>query len=209
LDLLLRREDWVLEILEQLEKKQLAIAELGASARQRLLVYPKDQVRSRAQRLLAQPVNVERQKLVDEYLPAVRQATGHAEHGAELFTRHCAVCHAVGQAGGVAPDLASVVARSPERMLISLLDPNRAVEDRYLNYLVRTRGGDEYSGMLASETANNITLVSPSGSKEVLLRSDILEVQSTRLSLMPEGFEQLLKPQDIADILAYVDKAAP
>jgi len=82
------------------------------------------------------------------------------------------------------------------------------VEDRYLNYLVRTRGGDEYSGMLASETANNITLVSPSGSKEVLLRSDILEVQSTRLSLMPEGFEQLLKPQDIADILAYVDKTA-
>ncbi|HXJ72238.1 MAG TPA: c-type cytochrome, partial [Candidatus Dormibacteraeota bacterium] len=209
LDLLLRREEWVAGLLDQVAGEKLPASDLGASARQRLLSHPSKALRERAQRLLPQPINVERQKIIDEYLPAVRQATGRPGAGAELFTKHCAVCHPLGQSGtGAAPDLASVVDRSPERMLIAILDPNRAVEDRYLNYLVRTKAGDEYSGLLAGETANNITLISASGAKEVLFRSEIASLNSTRLSLMPEGFEQFLKPPDLADLLAYIESAA-
>ena len=96
----------------------------------------------------------------------------------------------------------------PDGMLIAILDPNRAVEDRYLNYVAQTKAGDEISGILVGETANSITLVGASGNRETVLRTDLKSLISTRLSLMPEGFEQLLKPQDIADLIAYIEAGA-
>jgi len=59
--------------------------------------------------------------------------------------------------------------------------------------------------MLISETANTIVLANPTGTRETLSRSDIVSLTSTRKSLMPDGFEQFLKPQDLADVLAYID----
>jgi hypothetical protein len=82
------------------------------------------------------------------------------------------------------------------------------VEDRYLNHVARVRGGDEFSGMIAGESANSITLVSPAGVRETILRADLESLTSTRLSLMPEGFEQFLQPHDIADLIAHMEASA-
>ena len=59
--------------------------------------------------------------------------------------------------------------------------------------------------MLVSETANTIVLAGPTGARENLSRSDILSLTSVRKSLMPDGFEQFLKPQDLADLPAYIE----
>jgi putative membrane-bound dehydrogenase-like protein len=205
LDLLLRRPVWIKELLAAVETKRVTSAELGASVRQRLLVHSDVSVRETARRLLATADNSSRTELVTRYLSGVTAVRGDAQRGAALFGQHCAVCHKLrGEGQGAAPDLASVVDRSPERMLIAILDPNRAVEDRYVNYIARVRGGDEFSGMLASENANSITLVGAGGGRETILRADLESLTSTRLSLMPEGFEQFLSPQDIADLLAHI-----
>ena len=209
LDVLLRRPRWTQILIKSMETNALPLSDLSASVRQRLLAHSDDSLRQRAQKLLAAPEYLERAQLVARYLPQVREARGDANLGAALFAVHCVACHRLRGAGqGAAPDLSSVVDRAPERMLIAILDPNRAMEDRYINYLVRTRGGDEFSGMLAGESANSITLVSPSGIRETILRTDLESLTSTRLSLMPDGFEQLLKPQDIADLLAHLEASA-
>ena len=209
LDLLLRREPWTRVLLDQLEARALPVEDFGAGPRQRLLAHSSPELRERARRILAQPVAPQRQKVIEDFLPRVRQATGEPGRGAEIYARHCAVCHRLNQQGnGAAPDLATVVDRSPERMLVAILDPNRAVEDRYLAYSVRTRGGEEYSGMLTSESANSVTVVNVSGTRETILRSDLESFTRSRFSFMPEGFEQLLQPQDLADLLAFLDRSA-
>jgi len=206
IDLLLRREEWAKLLLDRLEGKEIALQDLGADARQRLLLYKSQAVRERARKLLTQPLDPDRQKVIDEYLPVVKSAVADHTRGAAFFAQNCAVCHRLGNQGaGAGPDLASLVDRSTERMLIAILDPSRAVEDRYLNYIVQTRIGDEYSGMLVSENANSIVLASPNGEHETLSRRDIVSLASTHRSLMPDGFEQFLKPQDLADLLAYID----
>ncbi|MBK8000994.1 MAG: VCBS repeat-containing protein [Verrucomicrobia bacterium] len=208
-EVLLRRTNSTRALLERLESGAVPTSDLAAGLRQRLLTHSDEAVRERARKLLAPPENAERAQLVARYLPDVRAAKGEAVRGAALYGQHCAACHRLGGEGqGAAPDLASVVDRSPERMLIAILDPSRAVEDRYLNQLARLRGGDEISGMLSGESANSITLVSPGGTRETILRTDLESLTSTRLSLMPEGFEQLLKPQDIADLIAHLDARA-
>jgi putative heme-binding domain-containing protein len=209
LEVLLHREEWTRALLDRLEAKQVTPEDFGAGARQQLVSHPSDAVRERAQRLFAQPISPERQQLVAQYLPEITKTAGNSSRGAAHFAQQCAVCHRLNQQGGGAgPDLATLVDRSPERMLIAILDPNRAVEDRYLNYVAQTRDGEEYSGLLAAESANSLTLVSASGARATLLRSDVVSLTSTRRSIMPEGFEQFLKPPDMADLLAFLNAAA-
>jgi putative heme-binding domain-containing protein len=205
LDVILRRPVWIVELLGAVESKKVTLSELGASVRQRLLAHTDEAVRRRAHELLAGSDNSSRVELVTRYLSEIRAIPGDAGRGSALFLQHCAACHRLrGEGLGAAPDLASVLDRTPERMLIAILDPNRAVEDRYVNYVARVRGGDEFSGMLASENANSVTLVGAGGGRETILRTDLESLTSTKLSLMPEGLEQFLSPRDMADILAHI-----
>jgi putative heme-binding domain-containing protein len=88
--------------------------------------------------------------------------------------------------------------------LVAILDPNQAVEPRYLGYTAVTKAGDEFSGVLAAETPNSITLRAANGIEEVVLRDDLKELVGSGLSLMPEGFEKIFKPQDLADVISYL-----
>ena len=205
LDLLTRREETIQELLNRVEGGQLSPLELGAGVRQQLTLHKNTGVRERAAKLLDLPVHSERQPLIDKLLPQVLEATARADHGSALFAQQCGVCHRLGNAGaGAGPDLASLVDKSAARMLIAILDPNRAVEDRYKSYVAETKSGDEFSGMLINETGNSVTLVGVTGVHQTLLRSELQSVTCTQKSLMPEGFEEFLKAQDLADLIAYV-----
>jgi putative heme-binding domain-containing protein len=92
-------------------------------------------------------------------------------------------------------------------LLVAILDPNQAVDPAYFNYFVQTRNDRELSGIIVTETPNSITLRSPGGIEEIILRSALKELRSSGLSLMPEGFESALKPQDMANLIAYVRSA--
>jgi putative heme-binding domain-containing protein len=42
------------------------------------------------------------------------------------------------------------------------------------------------------------------GAEHVFLRKEIKEITSSGVSLMPEGLEQALTPQQMADLIQYV-----
>ena len=90
---------------------------------------------------------------------------------------------------------------SPVRMNA---EQNRAVEARYVNYVAETKNGMTLTGVLTSETATNITLTGADGKQHVILRTDLEDLVSTGKSMMPEGLEQELKPQDFADLIAHL-----
>jgi putative heme-binding domain-containing protein len=128
---------------------------------------------------------------------------GDAGHGVALFRQHCAACHRLGGDGrAVGPDLGMITDKSVDTLLAAILDPNQAVEARYVSYTAMTREDREVGGIIVTETASGITLRSGDGREETLLRADLKELTSSGLSLMPEGFEQVLRPQDMADLIA-------
>ena len=57
--------------------------------------------------------------------------------------------------------------------------------------------------MIAEETVNSITL-KLGGTTEVILRSNIAKTEASTKSLMPEGLESLLNPQQLADLIAWL-----
>ena len=101
-------------------------------------------------------------------------------------------------------DLGTVADKSVETLLVAILDPNQAFETRYINYTAVTKSGREISGIIVTETPASISLRNVGGVDEVILRSDLKELTSSKLSLMPEGFENIFKPQDMADLIAYI-----
>jgi putative heme-binding domain-containing protein len=169
------------------------------------MMYPDESIRARARKLLAASEgSADRKALLDKYRPAVL-AGGDMTRGQAAFKRLCASCHRLGDVGvEIGPDLKALTDRSPEAMLVAVLDPNRAVETKYLNYSAMLTDGRVVTGMLASESGSGITLVTQEGKKHEIARADIEKLESSGKSLMPDGIEKDLSPQDLADIVAYL-----
>lgn len=209
LDALLRRTQGVGALLDAVEARRVLPAEIDAERRQRLLQRADARTRERANALLADVVNPDRQNVLESFAPAT-SLEGEAARGQPTFVRICATCHQLSGAGNpVGPDLAALSDKSPESLLMHIVDPNRAVEAKYTNYVIETRAGDTLSGILAGETGNSVTLVSGDGKSHVVLRADVRSLRSTGTSLMPEGLETGLTHQNMADLLAYVRSSAP
>ena len=104
----------------------------------------------------------------------------------------------------IGPDLATVKDRSAGYLVTHILDPNRAVEDRYVLYTVSTHDGRSLAGMLAGEAGNRITLVGLDGVEQSILRSEVRSLVSTTRSLMPDGLEGAIDAQAMADLVAFL-----
>ena len=89
-------------------------------------------------------------------------------------------------------------------LLIALFDPNAAIEERYRAHTLKLKSGAELSGIISAETANNVVLRLPGGTDLPVLRSDLDSQKMSARSLMPEGVETVLKPQDVADVIAWL-----
>ena len=186
-----------------MESGLIAPAEIGPVHQQRLVRHSATEIRQRAEKLFAAR-NSDRQKVVKAYA-VVNQLAGNAERGATVYRQNCAGCHRLrGEGNNLGPDLGTVADKPVETLLVAILDPNQAFETKYINYTAVTKSDREISGIIAVETPNSVTLRNAGGMDETILRGDIKELTSSRLSFMPDGFENTLTPQDMADLIAYI-----
>jgi len=209
LDVLLSRQRWAETLIESLAEGTVATGDVDARRRHRLLyqngVRRRDaEVRERALGLSARGVSSDRQKVVDAWRSKLGP-NGDAKRGRAVFEKRCAACHRFADLGqAVGPDLAALAGKPAEDWLIALLDPNRAVEPRYVSYVAATAQGRVLTGIISAETAISITLVDTDGRSQTILRTEIDQLQSSNKSLMPEGLENDLSPGDLTDLFAYV-----
>ena len=89
-------------------------------------------------------------------------------------------------------------------MIVSLLDPSRQVSPDYLAYTLVTGDGQIFSGLVAGETPHSVTLRRAEAADEIVSRDNIEMLKASGKSLMPDGFEQKLSPQDVADVLEFL-----
>ena len=203
---LLARPDGALALLTALASGQLAIHDLDPDVRNRLRGARDPKLAARAREVLGSAtVATDRAALVKRYLDAGAARPGNRKRGKALYKEHCEKCHAArGQGGSVGPDLNTVRNRDPEALVIAILDPNREVAPEYLTYNVLLQDGRVLNGRIVSESATAITLGKADGSTETVLRANIEQIAASGQSLMPEGFEEQLKPADVADLVAYL-----
>jgi putative heme-binding domain-containing protein len=74
---------------------------------------------------------------------------------------------------------------------------------------VATLEGRLLNGIIVAETATSLTLRRAEGKEDTVLRSEIDALSSTGKSLMPDGLEQDITPEQMADVLAFVKSITP
>ncbi|MDR3402590.1 MAG: HEAT repeat domain-containing protein [Chthoniobacter sp.] len=154
--------------------------------------------------VLPKATTPDRAKVVASYA-GVAELKGVPAHGHELFLQQCSICHHVkGEGHEVGPDLGQVGDKPVDWLLTAIFDPSAAVEARYYQHVLKLKNGTELAGIISAETANNLVLRLPGGTDLPVLRADIASDQATTRSLMPEGLETVLKPQDVADVISYL-----
>jgi putative heme-binding domain-containing protein len=201
---LFRRADRLPALMAAMETRLVTAGDLDPARRRALAEHPDAAIRDRAAKLLGPAQPSDRKQVIDAYLPAL-DLTVDVARGAKLFEKHCATCHRVGEVGtAVGPDLATVQNRTPQALLEQILDPNREIQPNYLNYSLVTGEGRVITGVVAEETAASVRLRRAEGAEDTVLRSNIDELVSTGVSLMPEGLEKDIDRQQLADLIAFV-----
>jgi putative membrane-bound dehydrogenase-like protein len=205
-DVLLSREPWALKLATTPN------VPLDFSRRQRLLNHPSAKVKAAANEHHAQSAqSADRQKVIDDYQPALTLA-GDAKRGQALYGEHCATCHRVGQSTAgqeLGPNLLTVRDWTKENLLTAILDPDRSAEPRYLAYTATLEGGTTHTGLLIAESAASITIKTLDAAEHPLPRAGLKSLVSTNHSLMPQGFESALEPQDVADLITFIQNPTP
>jgi putative membrane-bound dehydrogenase-like protein len=205
LDVLLASTEGADLLLNEIASGRIAPTEIDLVRAQRLLEHSDSEVRSKSQSLLGAP-RPGRDELVLSYRPAL-ELEGVPGRGRQIFVKRCATCHKIGDLGvDVGPQIEDSRTKTRDQLFIDILDPNRAMDARYLNYSAVTRSGEVYAGIVTAETSASITLRQPEAKTVTLLRTQLLEFSTSGQSLMPEGLEQDLSHQDLADLLTYIKK---
>ena len=90
------------------------------------------------------------------------------------------------------------------RSAYAMKQPYKASSVEWAYPLADPAATERLGRMIAEETAGAVTLKRAEGAVDVVPRGQIDEIASTGLSLMPEGLEQGLDVQALADLVAYV-----
>ena len=202
---LLKRPARAKALLEAVRDKRIAPNALNSTQVALLHNHRDPAVKKLAKEVLAALAS--RDAVVESFKSATTM-TGEPARGKLVYQKLCVSCHRADGAGhALGPDFVTVRNSGREKLLLSIIDPNREVQPNFIGYLVETKDGSSVLGVLASDTPTAITIREAYGKETVIPRAAIRRMTSQGKSIMPEGLEQGLKAQDVADLMTFVEQA--
>lgn len=204
LDLLLQRGNTIRATLEAMAAGKINPAAVNLDDRTRLLNSGDKQIQALAQKLFGGAVSANRQAVAATYKKALT-AKSDPVAGHKAFQKVCAACHRIsGEGHNVGPDISDVRNKTKETLLSDIMDPNRSVEPRWVEYTVATQDGRVITGLLAGDSGPAILLRRSEGKEESIPRAQIESMRASGKSIMPEGVEKDLSVQEVADLLEFL-----
>lgn len=166
-----------------------------------------EEVKALALELFGQ-ANSDRAALIASYREVLAKHPGDPEKGALVFQKAaCVTCHQVGGVGvDVGPPLNDVKIKPAEALLTDILDPNRAIEERWVSQTVEATDGRILAGLVHGEDAAAVTLRVPGGVTMTVPKAEVKSLTSTGMSLMPVGLEAAITKEEMADLIAFLKK---
>jgi len=112
----------------------------------------------------------------------------------------------MGYVGGkVGPDLTRIGGiRTARDMLEAILYPSASFVRSYEPVQVSTDSGKVYNGLLKHQDTREVVLTLGPTQDVRIPRGEIDEMIPGKVSVMPAGLDQQLSPQELADLLAFL-----
>ena len=135
---------------------------------------------------------------------------GDRARGEKIFNNQpvlaCVRCHKIGtESGGEAgPNLAEVGAKNDRAALLeSILKPNAKISTGYDTIVLTLKSGGSAAGIVASETADSLTLRTTDNQLVAVQKANIAKRDSAP-SGMPEIYGAILTKSEIRDLVEYL-----
>lgn len=134
---------------------------------------------------------------------------GDTRRGHEVFMSKkaaCHACHKLGYGGGrLGPDLTSIgKARNRRDLLEAMMFPSISIVRGYESVSVELNDGRVVSGIVTSESGDEIVISVDAQKIHRISRADISEIVPSSVSPMPNGLATALTQQEIADVIAFL-----
>ena len=202
------RVDSVPMLLDAVREGKIPRNGIDAVTTMRLRQLPESAASKTVLELFGPAPGADRAAIVRE---ALAQWPSHAdlELGRAAYQKHCAVCHDARTVDGraqesVGPNVRGLIHWTNEAWITAILDPHRSVEEKYWAFQAKTDDGEVITGLKLREDDSAIEWVDTAGRVQRTQKSDLTDFRMSKLSLMPEGFEQLVAPESLAGIISYL-----
>jgi putative heme-binding domain-containing protein len=141
-------------------------------------------------------------------IPAIATMPANVARGKELFSSRCLSCHRVGAKGNaIGPELTTIAKKFDKNELLdAIINPSAAIVFGYEPWLINTKDGGSLYGFLVSENKQTMVLRDVAGKKHVITVGSISKKQKQDKSLMPDPVTLGLTEQNLADVVAYLQK---
>ncbi len=151
----------------------------------------------------------ERTKKFRELLTTAALAKGDLAKGKMLFTMTCGQCHKLfGEGQNVGPDITGSNRADLNYLLENVLDPNAVIGKAYQLNLFTMKDGRVMSGVIKEESPAAVKIAMMGGVEFTLPQPDIAKREVSKLSTMPEGLFDALKPEQVIDLVKYLQSGA-
>ncbi len=183
-------------------------ADLVAETGRLLRSSPYQDLRNKA--MLAFPI---KSKINLSKLPSSNELAkqiGSADRGKLLVSNHkdlaCSKCHSIqGDGGKIGPDLSMIgIKGSKENLFDSILTPDKAIADQYVQYTIETKNGVVMTGLVVEETADYLVLRDANGKDTKLAMREMEQRSKSVKSIMPDNLASYLSEDELIDVVAYL-----
>jgi putative membrane-bound dehydrogenase-like protein len=208
IELLTQRSAWARQLFDHIAASKVNANLLNVNQVQRVLGFKDAELTAVVNKhygTVRTTRDPNRERLVGQMRTLVRGTKGDPHRGIEVFNRICGQCHKIhGQGQDVGPDITANGRASLEQLLSNVFDPSLVIGVSYQARTVLITDGRIVTGLLVEDSPERVVLKIQGGKLETIARGDVEATKVSELSLMPEGVEKQLQPQEIADLFAFI-----
>lgn len=208
IELLAQRPAWAKPLLEAIGRGDVPRSALNANQVARLQHARDPELQALVRRqwgTLRTERNPAREKVIAEARRLLAEKSGDPHRGHKVFHKVCGQCHKIhGTGQEVGPDLTANGRSTFEQLLSNVLDPSLVIGPSYQARTIITSDGRVLTGLLVEDSEQRVVLKMQGGKLEAVAREDVDELRVSQLSLMPEGLETQLPPEEFVDLFAFL-----
>ena len=208
IELLTQRANWSQRLVAEIAAGKIPAAALNVNQVRKLVSLGDAELTKEVTRhwgTIREGRDPAREQLIVQMRRLLAATPGDPHRGIAVYSKLCGQCHKIhGQGQEVGPDITSNGRASFDQLLSNVFDPSLVIGASYQARTVRTFDGLVITGLVVEDNDQRVVLKVQGGKLETIARDDIEAMKQSELSLMPEGVEKQLSPQEIADLFAFI-----
>jgi putative heme-binding domain-containing protein len=124
--------------------------------------------------------------------------------GRSVFAKNCQECHTIFGAGSkIGPDLTVSKRDDPDFLITSVVDPSAEIAKGFEPFIVETKSGVVYNGLIKEKNEKQILLQVP-GKLLTLPANEIEDIRPSKVSIMPVDILQPLDEHEVRSLFLYL-----